>query len=260
MGALELQGVELRLGARALLGPLDLAVAPGDVVTVMGPSGSGKSSLLALICGTLEPAFVAAGRIVLDGHDLGPLPPERRRVGILFQDDLLFPHLSVAENLAFGLPSTVIGKAARRQRIEEALLDADLVGFGERDPATLSGGQRARIALLRTLLSDPRALLLDEPFAKLDVALRAKFRRFVFAHARAHRLPTLLVTHDPADAEAAGGPVIELGPQPASHPQTHTQAHEKAHEHTKPRRGAEGHGAAEIDETTADCGPVTATG
>ena len=251
-GALDLQAVELRLGRRTLLGPLDSAVAAGDVVTVMGPSGSGKSSLLALICGTLEPAFTAGGRVVLDGRDLGPLPPERRRIGILFQDDLLFPHLSVAENLAFGLPPSVIGKAARRHRIEEALLDADLVGFGERDPATLSGGQRARVALLRTLLSDPRALLLDEPFAKLDVALRAKFRRFVFDHARAHRLPTLLVTHDPADAEAAGGPVIELGAAAAAASRTDAQA--------KSRTETPVADSAPSGESGADCGPVTATG
>ena len=251
-GALDLQAVELQLGRRTLLGPLDIAVAAGDVVTVMGPSGSGKSSLLALICGTLEPAFTAGGRVVLDGRDLGPLPPERRRIGILFQDDLLFPHLSVAENLAFGLPAAVIGKAARRHRIEEALLDADLVGFGERDPATLSGGQRARVALLRTLLSDPRALLLDEPFAKLDVALRAKFRRFVFDHARAHRLPTLLVTHDPADAEAAGGPVIELGAAPAAASRTDAQAKSRAETPVTD--------SAPSGESGADCGPVTATG
>jgi len=208
--ALALRDVELRVGGRTVLGPLSLSVAPGEVATVMGPSGCGKSSLLAFICGTLEPAFESRGRVLLGGRDLGPLPPERRRVGILFQDDLLFPHLSVAENLAFGLPPGG-GRRRRRRRIEQALAEADLAGFGERDPGTLSGGQRARVALLRTLLSEPRALLLDEPFAKLDIALRARFRSFVFEHARAQRLPTLLVTHDPADAHAAGGPLMEIG-------------------------------------------------
>jgi putative thiamine transport system ATP-binding protein len=150
--------------------------------------------------------------VLLNGLEITDLPPERRRVGILFQDDLLFPHLSVAENLAFGLPAAVTGRQARRQRICAALEEAGLEGFEERDPATLSGGQRARVALLRTLLAEPRALLLDEPFSKLDVALRARIRRFVFEHARAQALPTLLVTHDPADAAAAGGPVIQIGP------------------------------------------------
>jgi len=209
--ALELRGVGLRLAGRALIRPLDLTIAAGEVATLMGPSGCGKSSLLAFICGTLDPAIQGAGRILLDGTELGGLPPEARRLGILFQDDLLFPHLSVADNLAFGLPPDLRSRRARRTRIEAALEEADLAGFGARDPATLSGGQRARVALMRTLLAAPRALLLDEPFAKLDIALRARMRHFVFAHARAKCLPTLLVTHDPADAQAAGGPVLEIG-------------------------------------------------
>lgn len=209
---LELQGVVLRLGGVRLLGPLDIAVGPGEVAAVMGPSGSGKSSLLAHLCGMLPPAFSAEGRVLADGEDLAPLPPEARRIGILFQDDLLFPHLSVGDNLAFGLPPTVRGRAARRARIAQALEEADLAGFASRDPATLSGGQRARAALMRTLLSEPRLLLLDEPFGKLDAALRARFRALVFDHARRRGLPTLLVTHDPADAEtaAAGGKIITL--------------------------------------------------
>ncbi|MFQ5774006.1 MAG: ATP-binding cassette domain-containing protein [Kiloniellaceae bacterium] len=207
---LELHEVALGLGKRPLIGPLDLALAPGEIVTLMGPSGCGKSSLLAFVCGTLDPVFEVRGRVLLAGRDITALPPERRRIGILFQDDLLFPHLSVAENLAFGLPPGRRDRRARRARILEALAEADLEGFADRDPATLSGGQRARIALLRTLLAEPRALLLDEPFSKLDARLRDRLRRFVFGHARAHALPTLLVTHDPADAAATGGAVYEI--------------------------------------------------
>lgn len=210
-GRLELLGVGLRLGGRPLLAPLDLTIGPGEIATLMGPSGCGKSSLLAFLCGTLDPAFEALGAVRLGGDDLSTLPPERRRIGILFQDDLLFPHLSVAENLAFGLPAGVRDRHARAERIERALVEAGLEGFEARDPATLSGGQRARIALLRTLLAEPRALLLDEPFSKLDVALRDRLRGFVFDHARANALPTLLVTHDPADAAATGGRVLEIG-------------------------------------------------
>ncbi len=208
--SLELREVRLGLGGRSLIGPLSFTAAPGEITTVMGPSGCGKSSLLAFICGTLHAGFETEGDALLGRASLADLPPEQRRIGILFQDDLLFPHLSVADNLAFGLPRALRDRAARRRRIAEALADADLVGFGDRDPATLSGGQRARVALLRTLLSEPRALLLDEPFNKLDVATRDRFRRFVFDHARDQGLATLMVTHDPADAEAAGGAVIEI--------------------------------------------------
>jgi putative thiamine transport system ATP-binding protein len=214
MGAvlrLELSGVGISLHGRVLVPPLSLAIEGGRVAVLMGPSGSGKSSLLAHLCGTLDPVFDTVGRATLGGVDLEGLPPERRRVGILFQDDLLFPHLSVAENLAFGLPAEVRGKAGRMLVVERALEDADLGGLGSRDPATLSGGQRARVALMRTLLAEPAALLLDEPFSKLDVALRARFRAWVFDHARRRGLPTLLVTHDPADGAEADGPVIELG-------------------------------------------------
>ena len=208
---LELRGVGLRLGGRDLVTPLDLVVEAGEIATIMGPSGCGKSSLLGFICGTLDPAFAARGQVLLDGEDMGLRPPERRRIGILFQDDLLFPHLSVAENLAFGLPAALRDRGERAARIAAALAEAGLAEFGARDPATLSGGQRARIALMRTLLAEPHALLLDEPFSKLDVALRGRIRAFVFEHARANALPTLLVTHDPEDAAAAGGPVIEIG-------------------------------------------------
>jgi putative thiamine transport system ATP-binding protein len=205
--ALRLEGVRIRLGEKLLL-ELDRAIPPGEVLTVMGPSGSGKSTLLAFVAGFLDPAFRAEGRVRLDGTDLTALPPEERRLGLLFQDPLLFPHLSVAGNLLFGLRRDVTD---RLDRAEDALRSAGLEGFGPRDPATLSGGQQARVALLRVLLSEPRALLLDEPFSKLDQGLRGDIRRFVLARAREEGLPTLLVTHDPADAEAAGGAVVMLG-------------------------------------------------
>ena len=208
-GSLRLESVRIAIGARTLIAPLDLDVAPGECVTLMGPSGCGKSTLLAYISGALDPAFRATGRILIGSVDITALPPEARQVGILFQDDLLFPHMSVAGNLAFALPAVVRDRAVRRARIEQALAEADLAGFGERDPATLSGGQRARVALMRTLLAGPKALLLDEPFNKLDIALRGEFRRFVFEHVARRELPMLLVTHDEADA-LEGGRVIRL--------------------------------------------------
>jgi len=207
---LTLDEVRVTLGARPLL-DLSLHVEPGAVVTVMGPSGSGKSSLLAYLAGTLPDALTGTGRVLLDGRNIVPLAPELRRIGLMFQDDLLFPHLSVLQNLMFAIPRGAGPRARRRERAEAALAEMDLAGFGPRDPATLSGGQRSRAALARMLLSEPRAMLLDEPFSKLDLALRAQIRALVFAKAAERGLPALLVTHDPADAEAAGGAVVTLG-------------------------------------------------
>lgn len=207
---LRLSAVEIKLGQTVLVPRLDLEVPPGEIVTVMGASGAGKSTLLAFIAGFLDPAFSVQGRVLLGDHDISALPAEQRRVGLLFQDDLLFPHLSVGENLAFGLTAAVRGRTARQARIEAALDQAGLAGMAPRDPGTLSGGQRARVALMRTLLAEPRALLLDEPFNRLDAALRQDFAAFVFDHARTQSLPTLLVTHDIADAEASSGRIVRI--------------------------------------------------
>lgn len=206
---LVLDDVRIRLDGRELL-HVAATIPPGTVLSVMGESGSGKSTLLALIGGFLDPAFTACGRVLLDGEDVTALPAHRRHVGLLFQDDLLFPHMSVGQNLMFAVPQDVT-RADRRRRAEAALADVGLAGMADRDPATLSGGQRARVALMRVLLSQPRALLLDEPFSRLDMGLRGQIRELVFAMARQRRLPVLLVTHDPRDAEAAGGPCIEIG-------------------------------------------------
>jgi putative thiamine transport system ATP-binding protein len=210
---LELRDVAIRRGDQRLFAPLTCRIAPGRPLTVMGPSGAGKSSLLAWLTGVLPPGLSGEGEALLDGVALPGLPAHRRRLGILFQDDLLFPHMTVGENLAFGLPAKVDGgpgRAARRVRIEQALARVELAGFADRDPATLSGGERARVALLRVLLSEPRALLLDEPFSKLDMTLRDRFRSLVFQSAT--HLPVLLVSHDAQDSVAAGGDVLELRP------------------------------------------------
>lgn len=206
---LTLDGVVIQRERRILVDISD-HVAPGEVLTVMGPSGSGKSTLLSYIIGTLDDGFDAKGQVMLNGTDITDLAPEQRHVGILFQDELLFPHLSVGENLAFGLRATVKGRAARRQHIDAALEDIGLAGFADRDPETLSGGQKARVALMRMLLSGPKALLLDEPFSRLDTERRDQIRTLVFDQARAKGLPVLLVTHDHADADAAGGRVHRL--------------------------------------------------
>ncbi len=204
---LQLIDLDVSLGQRRIV-RVTADIPPGQVLTVMGPSGSGKSTLLAALTGTLDPAFRVTGQILLQGRDITRQPTQLRRIGLLFQDDLLFPHLTVAGNLAFALPPDIRPRAAREQLIAAALTDMDLSGYGPRDPTTLSGGQRARVALARCLLSNPQALALDEPFSRLDASLRAQIRTLVFSHARIRALPVILVTHDPEDAAAAGGPVV----------------------------------------------------
>ncbi|WP_331372725.1 ATP-binding cassette domain-containing protein [Sinorhizobium chiapasense] len=207
---LTLADVTIRLAERTLLF-VSATVMPGEVLTIMGPSGSGKSTLLAFAGGFLDPAFRASGRVLIGNRDLTDVPANERRAGILFQDPLLFPHLSVGGNIVFAIPQAVKGHKMRRQIAEQALEQVGLAGFFDRDPETLSGGQKARVALQRTLVSAPRYLLLDEPFSKLDAALRQQTRALVFSKAKAAGVPIILVTHDGADAEAAGGRVIEVG-------------------------------------------------
>ncbi|QEE47861.1 ATP-binding cassette domain-containing protein [Rhizobium sp. WL3] len=207
---LTLTNVAIRLGQTRLI-DLTAEVDPGAVLTVMGASGSGKSTLLSYIGGFLDPAFEAAGLVSVDGTNLLCLAPEARRAGILFQDPLLFPHMSVGANVAFAIPAEISDRRQRRKISADILDEMDLGGFEERDPATLSGGQKARVALARVLVSRPRLLLLDEPFSKLDMDLRSQMRTLVFERARRAGLPVILVTHDEADAEAAGGTVHRIG-------------------------------------------------
>lgn len=195
--------------ARAPLLSVNAKIPPGEVLTLMGPSGVGKSTLISAISGFLPRAFTCKGRILLGGNDITKLPPEQRRVGVLFQDTLLFPHFSVLENVLYALPPG----GSMPERCEQALgllAAVSLRNFAERDPETLSGGQKARVALVRVLASRPRALLLDEPFSKLDADLRDAVRQLVFAEVRRRNLPTLLVTHDQNDANLAGGPILAL--------------------------------------------------
>lgn len=187
-----------------------LQVSAGAPLTLMGPSGCGKSSLLAAIIGLLprHDAHTLApvswqGELLLDGEPFAQLPIERRGIGLLFQDDLLFAHLTVSENLLF---ATAAGKKAERmERVSAALAQAGLSALATRLPHQISGGERARISVLRALLARPRALLLDEPFSKLDQPLRAAFRRWVFEQTQ--QIPVLMVTHDPNDAP---GDIVQL--------------------------------------------------
>lgn len=195
--SLDLQLTRLSTPSTTLLHDLHLQVPNGVIHTVMGASGSGKSSLLAAICGTLAEDVVFEGHISLNGQRIDTLPTERRQVGILFQEDLLFAHMTVAENLLFALPPGP--RAARQARVLQGLADLEMQDFAHANPATLSGGQRARVALMRALLAEPRALLLDEPFSKLDASLRERLRDFVFSLVRKRHIPVLMVTHDMSD-------------------------------------------------------------
>lgn len=205
---LELIDIAVAAPQGMLVEGLNARVGAGEVLVVSGASGSGKSSLLAWLCGTLPAPLAGRGTVRLDGRDVTQLPTAQRRIGILFQDDLLFPHMSVLENLLFALPPGPA--AARRAQAQAALAQAGLDGYGPRAPHTLSGGQRARVALLRALLAQPRALLLDEPFSRLDAALRARFRTQVFERLREQGIPAVLVTHDVQDAPL-GARCVQLG-------------------------------------------------
>jgi len=204
----------LEVGVRGSAGPLSIAFelcAAGEPVVIVGPNGAGKTRALMLILGALRPE---SGRVTLDGQPLYDaaagvdVPVERRRIGFLPQRYALFPHLDVLGNVAFGIaaPSRTERLAAARA----ALAELDAEALGRRRPEELSGGEAQRVALARALAARPRALLLDEPLAALDVATRREMRRFLAARLRSWALPTVVVTHDRADVEALGGGVIVL--------------------------------------------------
>lgn len=201
--------LRLYLEEHLLLSLPALQVAPGEVLTLMGPSGCGKSSLLAALAGVLPASgpLRLEGDVTLGERRLTHLPPQVRRIGMLFQDDLLFDHLTVAENLMFGMPATIKGKSARREKAVAALAQVALADQADKLPQQLSGGQKARVSLLRALLAEPEALLLDEPFSRLDKPLRAAFRALVFAQIKALAIPAMLVTHDEDDAP---GTILQL--------------------------------------------------
>ncbi|MEZ8348581.1 ATP-binding cassette domain-containing protein [Vibrio splendidus] len=185
-------------GGESLFSALNVTLESGQILALMGPSGCGKSTLLDAIAGHLNDEFSYSGTVILNDIQLDELPSHQREVGILFQDDLLFPHLKVWENLAFSLPNSVKG-SDRQQQAMEALKDIELTRLAESFPDQISGGQRARVSLTRMLLAKPKLALLDEPFSKLDQELRAQFRDWVFEQLTKANIPTLMVTHDQAD-------------------------------------------------------------
>lgn len=200
---LRLEGVTITVGDFRLAA--DWQAAAGDRIAIIGPSGAGKSTLLMAIAGFLP---LAAGRITWQGQDLAPLPPGDRPVSILFQDQNLFPHLTLRQNLGLGLSPDLRLGPGDADRIETALARVGLGGLGARRPAQLSGGQQGRAALARALLRARPILLLDEPFAALGPALKVEMLEVVEDVARQTGALVLMVTHDPADARRMGGKTL----------------------------------------------------
>jgi putative spermidine/putrescine transport system ATP-binding protein len=197
--AVRLEGVSFSYGSTPVIHDLSLDAPAGEMIALLGDSGCGKTTILKLVAGLLSPG---AGTIVMDGKSANAIPTEKRRVGMVFQKPLLFPYLSVEENVGFSLRMRGAGSSEIRNRVEEALAMVRLEGYGSRRPSQLSGGQEQRVALARALVSDPRILLLDEPFASLDENLRAEIRTLVRAIQRKLRMTAIFVTHDRAEAAA----------------------------------------------------------
>ena len=220
--SLSLRNVVRRFGAHAAVDDVNLEVTPGELVVLLGPSGCGKTTTLRLIAGFLAPD---AGDISLDGTSIVALPPHKRDMGIVFQSYALFPHLTVARNIAFGLEMRRTGTAATNARVQEMLRLVRLEDFAARLPRQLSGGQQQRVALARALAIHPRVLLLDEPLSNLDAALRQDMAREIRLLQQGRGITTIMVTHDQTEAMALAdrlvlmhdGKVQQIGPPEALH-------------------------------------------
>jgi ABC-type Fe3+/spermidine/putrescine transport system ATPase subunit len=186
---------------RPLLKDLALQVRPGETAALLGPSGSGKSTLLKIVAG-LEPP--ETGRVLFAGHDITQLPPERRGFALMFQDFALFPHLTVQDNVGFGLVEQGQRRAAAREQATTMLERFGLQAYATSKVWQLSGGEQQRVALARALITQPRVLLLDEPFSALDAELRLQLRQEFVQRIAEFQIATILVTHDETEARAMG--------------------------------------------------------
>jgi len=208
---LKVEDVEIRLAGgdreSADQAPLfklaSLQVKAGEVAVLMGPSGSGKSTFLKWLLGESLPDFEVSGRLFLNDDAIEDKPVEARRIGMLWQDVLLLPHLTVAENLAFALPPRLrrASVGERHAAVDNMLLKIQLREYADVYPNTLSGGQQARVGLARAMINEPAAILLDEPFSALDLTLRASIRDWTYRQLREWNIPAIVVSHDPADAD-----------------------------------------------------------
>jgi len=204
---LELRHISQNYGDKALLQDINLSVNAGEIVAMLGSSGSGKSTLLNIVAG-LQPPL--GGSVWFEGRDITHMPPEQRRFALMFQDFALFPHLNVRDNVAFGLIEQKQGKASARAKALAMLELLGLAGHARHKVWHLSGGEQQRVALARALITQPRVLLLDEPFSALDADLRASLRAEFKTRILAAGVPTLLVTHDEAEARAMADRAVRL--------------------------------------------------
>jgi putative spermidine/putrescine transport system ATP-binding protein len=195
--AVHVTGLAKRYGDVVAVDDIELTIRPGEFFTMLGPSGSGKTTLLRLIAGFERPD---RGRIELGGRDVTQVPPYARDVNTVFQDYALFPHMTVAENIEYGLRVRRVGKPERRERAARALDMVRLAGLGKRKPAQLSGGQRQRVALARAIVNEPQVLLLDEPLGALDLKLRQEMQLELLRVQREVGLTFVYVTHDQEEA------------------------------------------------------------
>ena len=205
---LDVHDVTVRFGERTVLDRVSLHVARGETVALLGPSGSGKSTLLRVVAGVLAPD---SGHVVLDGDDITATPTHLRSVGMVFQDEQLFPHLDVAGNVGFGLRMARIPKAERTARVGELLDLVGLAGLGGRSIDRLSGGERKRVALARSLAPRPKLLLLDEPLTGLDRDLHDRLAVEVRDVIASVGTTAVWVTHDAAEASVVAGRTVTLG-------------------------------------------------
>lgn len=198
---LRVDGVTFRVGSRAIVDDVSVSVAPGETLALVGPSGCGKTTLLRMIAGLERPT---AGRVVFDGEDVTGVPAYRRRFGMMFQEFALFPHLTVEQNVAFGLRHSQIPAARHTARVAELLELTGMRGFEKRTVEKLSGGERQRVALARSLAPEPRLLMLDEPLGSLDRALRERLLVELKVILERLGVPAVYVTHDQFEAFAMG--------------------------------------------------------
>ena len=207
MSTVRLSRVSKRYGTTVAVHDLDLDVADGEFVTLLGPSGCGKTTTLRMLAGLIEPS---AGRIWFDDEDVTYVPPRTRNIGFVFQTPALFPHLSVARNIAFGLSVKGAKRGAIDDRVAEMLALVGLAGYGERMPSQLSGGQQQRVALARVLATDPRVLLFDEPLSALDKNLRDTLKYSILELQRRTGKTAIYVTHDQSEAFAISDRIVVM--------------------------------------------------